>query len=178
MKRALWLPLLVTAVGCSQVSRELHPWQSRGDAFSFWVDTNQWTLIESRHLGRVAPEHVHEACDLLKEADAVEIAPDRARQMCLAAQLDFAGQLKPFLIRGVSYGTPFYSIVKTDKQSGWVYFFQATYDGEIYFPGVRYSPESAPIVILLRKQPARVIAVADIGGDRIFRGVDFSKTWK
>jgi hypothetical protein len=177
MKSASLIALLMSLVGCGQVSRELHPWQSPGDVFSFRVDTTEWTVIEPRRLGRVTAEHVAEACDFLKETDAVEITSDRARQMCPAAQFDFSSQLKPFLIRGVSYGSPSYSIVKFDKQSGWVCFLQATWNGETYIAGVRHSPIAAPIVILLEDKPAKVVAIGNVGGDGMFRGVDLRNTW-
>ena len=177
MKTGLMITLLMTLAGCSQVSSELHPWQSHGNVFSFRVNTTEWSPLESRQLGRVAKEHIAEACRLLEEGDSVEISPDKAKQMCPKAQFDFSDPLKPFLIRGVSYGTPFYSIVKVDKKTDWVYFLQATYSGEIYIPGVPFSPAPTPIVILLKNRPQRVIAVGNVGGDGIFRGVDRRNTW-
>jgi len=171
------LVLLIGVMGCQQVSRERHPWQSRGDAFSFAVDTVRWPSIERRCLGRVAAEHVAEACDLLREAEAVEIPPAQASLFCPAAQFDFAGPSKPFLIRGVSYGRPAYTVARMDKESGWLYLLQATWDGEMYIPGIRFRPAPAPIVVLLGSRPVKVVSAAMVGGDWIFRGVDRQKTW-
>ncbi len=175
MSKAFWLMLLMTVAGCSQVSPELHPWQSRGDAFSFEVHTTRWTAVESRHLGRVALEHVGEACALLAEAEAIEITPDKARQIYPGAEFDLSGPLKPLLIRGVSYGRPAYSLVRIDKESEWVCVLQATWNGEVLLPGQRYALEPAPIVILLESKPAKVVSVANAGGDAVFRGVDLRK---
>jgi len=168
--------LIMSLLGCSQMSRERHPWQSAGGPYSFTIDTTQWAYVELERLGRVEAEYISEACALLKEADAVEITPAKAKKMCPNAKFDFSGSLKPFLIRGVSYGKPAYSIVKFDKQTGWVYFLQTAYTGELYFPG-GYSPMPAPIVILLEYKPVKVVAAANVGGDAVLRSIDLLMVW-
>ena len=184
MKQIFCILVLLAGLGCSQVSPKLHPWQSYGNAGSFKideieVDTTNWPTIESERLGRVSPGSINEACELLKEADAIEITREKANEMCPEAQFSFTDNLRPFLIRGVSFSpdSPAYSIVKINEGSGRIYLLQATYTGEFYVPGVRHNPQSAPIVILLKNKPRKVICSANIGGDGIFRGIDSKNTW-
>jgi len=179
MNKAFWFVLVMTAAGC-QVSNKMHPWQSPGDPFSVQVDTTQWTPIQSQCVGRVAPEYTDEACELLAQAEAVEIPLDKAREMCPNAQFDPNEQLRPFLLRSVAYTGPcIVGLARIDEETGWVFVFQATSNLEMYIPGVRYVTTATPIVVLLRDRPKRVFCVAYVGGDRVLtvRHMNAEQTW-
>ncbi len=172
------LPLFTAlALGCGQVSSHLHTWQTPGDSFSFCTDVTNWDSVRSEHLGRVSHQHMPEAVAKLKDQEFAETTWEDARRMCPAARFGNIDELRPFLVRGVSYSEPTFSIVKCDRKHGWVYVYQATYNGEMYVPGVRYRPEAAPIVVFLEDRPRRVIASANVGGDGIFRGVRPDDMW-
>lgn len=168
---------IVAVAGCNQVSHEMHPWQSRGDVFSVEIDTRQWTVIEPRRVGRVGDEHMAEACTLLAEAEAVEVSADQVRSMCPEAKIDLDGALKPFLVRSVAYSPTASGVARINEASGWLYVFRATWNGEMYFPGLRWTPEAAPIVVLLENKPSRVLCVANVGGDGITRGMKPEEVW-
>ena len=178
MKYVFPVVLMLTIAGCRRVSPNLHHWQTRGNAFSFQVDTRAWSPIPSEHLGRVAVEYIPEAAKELAHAESLEISVLDAERMCPTAGFADTDGLIPFLARGVSYNSSTFSIVKYSKQYNWVYVYQATYNGEMYIPGVRYAPVATPIVIFLERKPARVVPSAVVGGDFVFRGVDFKDTWK
>ena len=177
MKRTL--PLFTAlALGCSQVSPHLHAWQTGGNSFAFRTDVTNWDPVRSEHLGRVSRQHLPEAVAKLRDQEFAKITVEDARRVCPTARFGNVDELKPFLVRGISYdGGPSFSIVKYNRRHGWVYVYQATWDGEMYVPGVRYRPEAAPIVVFLDDLPRKVIASANVGGDSIFRGVRTDDVW-
>jgi len=165
-------------IGCSQVSPHPYKWQIRGDAFGFQMNTVNWTLIKENHLGRVACEFKETEVQKLAEKECIEISLDEAMRICPKHHFkDFEG-LTPYLIRGVSYSEyPTFSIVKINKDLGWVYVYQATYNGEIYIPGVKYVSQPSPIVVFLSMKPQKIYSAADVGGDMILGRVNLNEVW-
>ncbi len=169
---------LLFITGCQQVQVKMHPWQYSGNQFAVFLKVNDWDVVPSRHLGRVSSEYISEAEKKLEMSEFIRISPEYAKKICSKTNFKNIENCSPYLIRGVSYNNcPAYSIVKKNKDS-WIYIYQATYDGEIYIPGRKYVPVESPIVIYLNENPKKVFSVADVGGDRIFRGVDFKSTWE
>jgi hypothetical protein len=52
--------LIVLLTGCSQISNELHPWQSRGDAFNLCLDVTKWETINKEYIGFIGEEYLSE----------------------------------------------------------------------------------------------------------------------
>jgi hypothetical protein len=108
----------------------------------------------------------------------MQISDEKAKEICPNRIFKDTKNRKPYVIRGVSYSkAPSVGILKINSELNWIYFYQATYNGEMYIPGVRYTPKVAPIVVFLEQRPTRVFAVANVGGDGIFRGVNLHRTW-
>ncbi len=171
---SLLLPLIG---GCRQAQEQMHPWQTHGNPFAITIQVNEWDVVPSEHLGRVSPEYISACSKKLEKSEFYQIPPEYAATICRKANFIDTCTLTPYLVRGISYNNcPTYSIVKRNKDN-WISVFQATYNGEIYIPGMRFIPKESPIVIYLDKAPEKIFPIATVGGDGIFRGVDLTTTW-
>jgi hypothetical protein len=175
-----WTLLLIIASaaglsGCGSVDGRQHAWQTTGDVRTFTVNVRAWSYIAPSRLAHVCPLKRSQAVNMLQSADCIELTPDNVVELCPAAKLEKSAGLKAYLVRGVSYNTPAFAVVKYREKTGWLYVYHATSNGEMYIPGERYSVVEMPIVVLLEKKPVQVSCSANVGGDSIWWGVDMSQ---
>ncbi len=178
MKYSIFLLLTIIFTGCSQYSNELHPWQSLGNQKSFNLDVTKWKVISKKNIGFIDKKHFPAVIKDLKGIEFLEISLKKANDICPERNFKQINNFKPYIIKGVSYSdSPSVGIIKKNYNLNWIYFYQATYNGEIYIPGVKYTPQARPIVIFLERPPNKIFAIANTGGDWIFRGGQANRTW-
>ena len=162
--------LCVGLTGCN-TTPVMHPWQMRGSGRSVTIEIADWPAVEQDLHVAVPLDEIRKAEALLKEKDHVLLSPDEELTFNQHMPRPQAPDLKPYLIRAVTMGTPWYTRVRHNPKTDEISVHRATWDGEIWFPFAgRPKFGIWPVVIYLKKPPTRVYPTAVYGGDWIMRG--------
>ena len=164
---ALYLPL----IGCSPST---HMWQARGTDLTIVKDTSKVPVLKKDVYCHVTAQYLETTTRILKECEFQSITNEQAILWCGNFQPPGDATLKPYLVRGVVYGYPSYTIVRFDQNTGELISHHATWDGEnVLGTWALRTPYPWPLVIYLPFPPKAVFPTAVLGGDWIFRGRDF-----
>ncbi len=164
---ALYLPL----IGCSPST---HEWQARGTDLTIIKDTSKVPVLQKDVYCHVAAQYLETTTQILKEHAFQSITNEQAMLWCDNFQPPGDAILKPYLVRGVVYGYPSYTIIRFDRNTGELITHHATWNGEnIFGTWALGTPYPWPLVIYLPFPPKAVFPTAVLGGDWIFYGRDF-----
>jgi hypothetical protein len=106
---------------------------------------------------------------LLQEAAFIHLDSSQVSLFAPALQAGSGGEMQPYLVRGVSYLPPSFTVVRFDHTANSVLVQQFTWNGEMLMP-FRWVAEPNALVVFLPAAPEHVYPEAVIGGDGIFRG--------
>lgn len=144
-----------------------HPWQLPGDDRQVMLNTSQWPIVSQSLYVAVPEDKVPEAAELLKTREYIELAPEQEKAFSRHLSRPENSKLKPYLIRGVTMGTPMFSILRKNPETNEILISRATWNGEMTIPFVKPRFGIWPVVIYLERPPMRVYPTAVYGGDWI-----------
>ena len=157
--------------GCSP---SMHEWQAQGNDLNITKNTSKIPILKKDFYCHVAIQYRDTTVEILKEREFIPITNEQVLLWCGDFQPPEDSSFKPYLVRGVIYGYPSYTIVRFDQDTGELINHHATWDGENMFGTWAVStPYPWPLVIYLPLPPKTVFPTAVLGGDWIFRGRDF-----
>ena len=161
--------LSVGLTGCSYFP-VTHSWQMKGDGRSVTIEIDDWPVV-GQHLYVAVPlDEIRKAEALLKEEDHVLLSGDQELTFNQHMARPSAADLRPYLIRAVTMGTPTYTRVRRNPKTNEVAVHRATWNGEIWYPFGSPRFGIWPVVIYLKQPPTRVYPTAIYGGDWIMLG--------
>lgn len=155
--------------GCCNMPTQ-HAWQMPGDDRQVTLDTSQWPIVSQNLYVGVPEEEIEAAAALLGDRESVELSAAQEAQFNRHLSRPAFPDLKPFLVRAVTLGTPAFTVVRQNPSTNEVAIYRATWNGEICIPFVHGEFGIWPVVIYLDKPPMRVYPTAVYGGDWIFYG--------
>ena len=163
---------IVNLTGC--VTYDPPPQQSK----SVPTQVDSWSHISIKSWAGLSHDKGDEALALLGNKDAVPIS--QARYGELSHSPDDIFPAKPlvipkgsqlYLVKGRGYAITGGKVRFNTRTRELSVFFVA-YNGEMSFPGLRWSVEDLPLVVALPAAPSKVHKSAEIGGDSISRFMD------
>lgn len=142
------------------------------------ADVEQWKHVPVKNWGGVYWDRRQEALGLLGNKDVVPLSPERYQKLIetpgnwpeIEPVVIPAGQ-QLYLVRGRGYGAAG-GRLRFNTRTRELSVFLVAYNGEMSFPGMRWSVDDLPIVVALPAAPSKVHKSADIGGDSCTRLMD------
>jgi hypothetical protein len=166
--------LIVSYLLLSGCSPSIHEWQAKGDDLTVIKDASKIPVLQKDVYCHVTAQYLETTTQLLKEREFQSITNKQAMLWCGNFQPPGDATLKPYLVRGVVYRYPSYTIVRFDQNTGELINHHATWNGEnILGTWALSTPYPWPLVIYLPSPPKTVFPTAVLGGDWIFYGRDF-----
>lgn len=166
LKTLVITSLILSFSSCSTTIIK-HPWQSEEKSHTVFQKTQDWSIVK-QHLYVAVPENtVREAQKLLSSKEYLLLNSSQESTFNQHLSTPENSNLRPYLIRAVSLGVPTYSFLKTSTDNQ-VLTYRARWNGEMLIPFSKAEVGVWPIVLYLEKEPSKIIALADYGGDWIF----------
>ena len=154
----------------------MHPWQIYGNNHQVTLNISKWPIVSQDVYVAVPKEKILDAEKLLQDQEYIEITSDQEKIFNKHLPKPKNPNLKPYLIRGVTMGTPLFSILKKNPDTNEIAIYRARWNGEITIPFVKPKFGIWPVVIYLDKPPQRIYPTAVYGGDWIMRDYENSDT--
>lgn len=139
-----------------------------------YLNTDNWAIVSQSLYVAVPEDQIVYAGSLLQEEDYIELSGTQEKTFIGDFIRPSDPKLKPFLIRGVTMGTPWFSILRRNDSTNEIIVYRATWNGEITIPFVKPEFGIWPIVIYLEAPPLRIYPTAVYGGDWIMYGQDWN----
>jgi hypothetical protein len=153
----------------------MHKWQMEGNDRYVRLNTADWPIVSQSLYVAIPEDQIIDAESLLQEKDFIELSEAQEKTFIGNFIKPSDPNLKPFLIRGVTMGTPWFSIVRRNDSTNEIVIYRATWNGEITIPFAKPKFGIWPIVIYLDAPPMRIYPTAVYGGDWIMYGHDLNK---
>lgn len=166
IRTAIACTALVLLAGCFAPPKR-HAWQISKKELAQIRDVETWPLLSTNDYARVPETKTADAVALLQDQSFLPL--DVPQLAVFAPSMSARPGEKPYLVRGVSYSTPFYTIVRFDSSAGRLFVQQATYNGEMLMP-FRWVAEPNALVVFLPRAPEQIYPHPLLGGDWIFYG--------
>ena len=154
---------------CTSVKK--HPWEEGNNNFRK-EEKGKWITVAKDFYVAVPKEKISFSETLLKNKRFVELSPTQEHILTrhLKKSPSIIG-LKPYLIPGLTLGTPCYSLVQYNKEINKVFVERGVYTGELLLP-YNEQLQAWPVVIYLVKPPANTMCSVKRGGDNLLRGLE------
>ena len=137
-----------------------------------------WTKIPRRNWGSVSYDKREEALSLMGAKDAIPLRDEQYEKLrevptgwSQPAPVETPAGSKLYLVRGRGYGDGG-ARMRFNRKTGELSVFLVAYNGEIFFPGMRWAVGDIPVIIALPQLPSKVHKSAEIGGDSVSRFMD------
>jgi hypothetical protein len=170
----LIIPFLFITIftGCN--APIMHKWQMDGNDRYVRLNTADWPIVSQSLYVAIPEDQIIDAESLLQEKDFIELSEAQEKTFIGNFNKPSDPNLKPYLIRGVTMGTPWFSILRRNDSTNEIVIYRATWNGEITIPFVKPKFGIWPIVIYLDASPMRIYPTAAYGGDWIMYGHDWN----
>ncbi|RYD22794.1 MAG: hypothetical protein EOP88_06745 [Verrucomicrobiaceae bacterium] len=141
-------------------------------------NVEQWKRVPVKNWGGVHWDKRGEALGLLGNKDVVAVSLERYQKLIEVP--DGGMKITPvvvppgqglYLVRARGYGATGGKL-RFNTRTRELSVFLVAYNGEMSFPGMRWSVEDLPVVVALPAAPSRVHKSAEIGGDSCFHLMD------
>lgn len=160
---------LLLLAGCFAPPKH-HSWQSPQAELPRIRNSDAWRQLATHDYVRVPDSKRQEAVALLQEQS---FCPLNAPQLSALAPEMILRTDQAYLVRGTSFSSrPAFTILQFNADTGQLVVRQFTYDGEILMP-FRWVSEPNALVVFLPRPPEHIYPDAVLGGDGIFRGLDW-----